>query len=275
MAQIIDVTWRIGPSGRLGHLRHAGRIEDGRGVEARPYRTFDAYGVMYLYDGAGIYRDPHGEQPIASGSLVYVFPGLPHWYGPVGASGWNEVHVVFEGAAFETAHRAGVLNEDRPVRRLLPVDYWLPHIDAFRTTRPPLTAGRTDAETCDLLRLLVDISSAPSSEARDWYDESQHLLGAELTEKLNLESVAESVGMRYETWRKQFQERAGVPPARFRLHKRIEAVRDLLRSGSIPNREIAQLVGFSDEYHLSRQFRQVTGLTPTQYRRQTSAIRRG
>lgn len=273
MAGTIDVTWRDEPAGRLGQLRHAGRIEDGRGVDVQPYRRYDAYGVMYLYDGAGVYRDQHGEQSLAAGSLVCVFPGVPHWYGPVGGSGWNEVHVVFEGAVFETAHRTGVLDERRPVRSLLPVDYWLPHIDAFRTTRPPSTTARADEEACDLLRLLVDISDASGSPAGDWFDESRRFLGADLAAKLDLEAVAEAVGMRYETWRKQFQERGGVPPARFRLHKRIEAVRDLLRAGSMPNREIAELVGFSDEYHLSRQFRSVTGMTPTHYRRHASLER--
>lgn len=267
----VRVTWRTGPGGRLGRLRHAGRIERGRGVVVRPFRSYDAYALMYLYEGRGVYRDQHIEQPLSGGSLVYVLPGVPHWYGPVGQAPWNEVHLVFEGTAFEAAHQRGLIDPDHPVRRLLPVDYWLPRLDAFRTGRAPRTRTGTDDETCSLLRLLVEIDGATGAGATavagNWLDESRQRLGEDLAARVDLARLAAAAGMTYETWRKRFQTDVGMPPARYRLHRRVDAARELMRNSALPNREIAQIVGFSDEYHLSRQFRQVTGMTPTQFRR--------
>lgn len=51
---------------------------------------------------------------------------------------------------------------------------------------------------------------------------------------------------------------------------RIEEVRRLLKNTDKPMKEIASLCGFSDDSKLSTAFRRSTGLTPRDYRRQTS-----
>ncbi|MGH3756186.1 helix-turn-helix domain-containing protein [Actinophytocola sp.] len=88
--------------------------------------------------------------------------------------------------------------------------------------------------------------------AGGWLDESQRRLGEDLAARLDLAAVAAAVGMGYESWRKRFQAALGLPPARYRLHRRVVAAQELMRHTSLPGREIARLVGFSDEYHLSK-----------------------
>ncbi|RFU85025.1 AraC family transcriptional regulator [Streptomyces triticagri] len=267
----IHVSWRSGPAGRTGRLRHAGRIENGRGVLIRPYRSFDGFALMYLYEGSGEYREENRVVPLRAGSVVYVTPGTPHWYGPVGSSGWNEVHLVFDGRLFTTLLESRLIDPARPVRSLTPVDYWLPRIDGFRTARPPRTRAGMDDEVCSLLRLLVEIDAATEEnggdQALNWLEESRRLLADNLADRLDMASVAAEVGMAYESWRKRFQSHTGVPPARYRLRRRVDAARELIRNSSLSGKEIAGIVGFSDEYHLSRQFHRVTGMTPTQFRR--------
>ncbi|MGH7711942.1 MAG: helix-turn-helix domain-containing protein, partial [Gemmatimonadaceae bacterium] len=48
---------------------------------------------------------------------------------------------------------------------------------------------------------------------------------------------------------------------------RIERVRELLAGTTDPLSAIAFSTGFSDQSHLTRQFRAVTGMTPAEYRR--------
>lgn len=48
---------------------------------------------------------------------------------------------------------------------------------------------------------------------------------------------------------------------------RIDAVRGLLFTTTLPLKEVAPRCGFRDEYHLSRIYRQVTNHTPGQLRR--------
>jgi transcriptional regulator GlxA family with amidase domain len=72
----------------------------------------------------------------------------------------------------------------------------------------------------------------------------------------------------YEQFRKRFQHEVGVSPARYRLQRRVEAARELLRySPRMTNRQVAETLGFADEFHFSRRFTQITGSTPRDFRR--------
>lgn len=69
----------------------------------------------------------------------------------------------------------------------------------------------------------------------------------------------------------QFEQRIrrifGVTPAQFIIKTRIDAACDLLRATKKPMAEIALECGFYDQSALSRQFKGVTGLKPSEYRR--------
>jgi AraC-like DNA-binding protein len=255
--------------GRLGRVRHAGRLEGARDSERGP-RVYDGHVLTYVYEGTGHYRDATTDLPLSPGSLVHVFPGHPHWYG-AGPDGWSEVFVNFEGPAFTTCLDTGLLDLRHPVRRLEPVSYWYERIDRFRSRRAPLTAAGTDDEVCDLLRLIVEVvardsSNPPPAQRTGWLTRSQALLTADLGDRLDLPAVAAAVGLPYETWRKRFTAETGSSPARYRVRQRIEAATELMRRTSLSNREIAADLGFSDGHHFARQFRLVTGMSTTQYR---------
>ncbi len=259
----IQVAWRSAPAGRLGQLSRAGRIERGRGVAIRPLRSYDAYALMYVYEGFGVYRDLTTTQPPSAGDLVFVVPGLPPL---VWTDGTRRLERGPPRVRWRRVQDGPPPRADRPEARR-----WLarsagriPHGES------PRTRAATDDETCRLLQLLVEIDRAcepaPTDGGGTWIDESKRRLGDDLGARLELATVAAAVGMSYESWRKQFRARVGLPPARYRLNCRIDAVRELLRNSSLRNREIAAITGFSDEYHLSRQFHRLTGTTPTQVR---------
>lgn len=265
---------RGGPGGRLGRVHSIGLIEGGRGMptDGRP-RAYDRYALVYVWRGSGRYRDREHNLALAQGDLVYVLPGHPRWYGVPGRGTWNEIFVVFDGPVFDLCAAQGLLDAERPVRRLDPVDHWHRRLDAFRTRRPPTTAAGADQEACELVQLLIDLaargagSAHPYPRSTSWLEESKARLGAELAEPLDLATVAAAVGMPYETWRKRITAMTGHPPARYRLLQRIESASVLLRRTSLTNRDIAASLGFSDEHHLARQFRRTTGMTTTEYRR--------
>jgi PAS domain S-box-containing protein len=74
----------------------------------------------------------------------------------------------------------------------------------------------------------------------------------------------------------QFEQRIkrvfGVTPVQFITKTRIDAACDLLRTTRKPVAEIALDCGFYDQSALSRQFKAVTGLKPTEYRARTVSL---
>jgi AraC-like DNA-binding protein len=87
--------------------------------------------------------------------------------------------------------------------------------------------------------------------------------------------VARALGVPYETFRKQFQRYVGVSPARYRTVRRIDAACALLQDSRNTIQSVALRLGFADEYHFSRRFKQVNGLSPRAFRRQLPASREG
>jgi len=61
-------------------------------------------------------------------------------------------------------------------------------------------------------------------------------------------------------------------PARYRTMRRIERLQRELLAGDAPLRVLAEAHGFYDEFHLSRQFKQVVGCTPSEFRASHRAV---
>ncbi len=58
----------------------------------------------------------------------------------------------------------------------------------------------------------------------------------------------------------------GLPPSRYVLWQRVEAVQRLLIETDWPLEALASETGFCDAFHLSKTFKRLTGISPRTYR---------
>jgi AraC-like DNA-binding protein len=235
-------------------------------------RVLGSYTIVLLLEGSGNYRDARGyERSIQPGDLIIIFPELGHHYGPGPGERWTEFYVMFDGPAFDLWRRAGLLDATQPVHALGPAEHWLDQLEA--TLQPAaLTPGGRMHELSRFFTVLTDkqTHAGPLQDRPpepDWLSQACARLAADLDQPLDPASVAQAVGLPYETFRKRFQRATGVSPARFRSIRRIDAACVLLYSPTQTISAIAQKLGFSDEYHFSRRFKQITGLAPREFRR--------
>ncbi|WP_150265525.1 AraC family transcriptional regulator [Paenibacillus tepidiphilus] len=85
------------------------------------------------------------------------------------------------------------------------------------------------------------------------------------TENITVKQLAEMAGVSPWQYTAIFQRLTGKKPLDYVAVQRIERSKQYLQETAEPVREVARLVGFSDEYYFSRRFRQKTGMTPGQY----------
>lgn len=83
----------------------------------------------------------------------------------------------------------------------------------------------------------------------------------------SMKQVAEHVGIGYDFLRHTFRKLRGKSLVRYFNEVRIERVKTLLTHSKLSLKEIASACGFNDEYYLSTVFRNMTGTTPGQYRK--------
>lgn len=91
-------------------------------------------------------------------------------------------------------------------------------------------------------------------------------VAAHLSESTDLAMLAAVAGLSIHHFAREFKQSAGMTPHYYLRQKRVERAQDMLANTDLSLSEIAYAVGFSDQSHLARHFRQMLGITPGQFR---------
>ncbi|MGG2396533.1 AraC family transcriptional regulator [Pseudomonas sp. SH1-B] len=110
------------------------------------------------------------------------------------------------------------------------------------------------------------IGEAPSPGREPWAVScAKQMLAEQLVEPPSLETLAAAVNLSPFHFARVFRRATGLPPHTWLKQRRLEQARALLKSGCSAIAVATQL-GFADQSHLSRQFKQVYGVSPGEYR---------
>jgi AraC-like DNA-binding protein len=258
----------------VGGLQLAGALENNEGIDPKAMRVLGSYGLIYVLAADGYYADARGvRRELGAGDAVLIFPELAHAYGPRPGTPWRHLYFVFSGPQFDLWRKAGLLDPTRPVWHAEPVDFWARRLEEAVQTgdnHGPAAALRTLGRFLDALGELLAVHETEerNPEGGAWYAESQRLLGGpEARGWLTPQQVARTVGLSYENFRKQFAARAGVSPGQFRKRKRIDRACSAIYHGGRTLKQLAEELEFCDVFHFSKAFKQITGTTPSEFRR--------
>lgn len=86
-------------------------------------------------------------------------------------------------------------------------------------------------------------------------------------QRLSTAEMADAVNLSTSWFSLVFRNTTGMTPHQWQLTKRVDQARDLLTRSDLSVADIADRLGFSDQAHLTRSFRQIVGETPASWRR--------
>jgi AraC-like DNA-binding protein len=92
---------------------------------------------------------------------------------------------------------------------------------------------------------------------------------AHFTEKLTVDMLANIAGVSTRSYAKLFKMLSGYNPMEFIIHLRINRSKELMEIPGRRLKDIAQSVGYQDEFYFSRIFKKFTGIPPKQYMKQS------
>ena len=96
----------------------------------------------------------------------------------------------------------------------------------------------------------------------------KELVHAKIEDDLTLIEMAQSVQLSTAHFSRMFRNSTGESPHRFVLRQRVERAKEMLRADEARVLDVAVTCGFKTQQHFARVFRQVCGVSPTEYRQQ-------
>ncbi|MEU1009729.1 AraC family transcriptional regulator [Streptomyces sp. NPDC005890] len=230
----------------------------------------DEYTIGVCVGGSEIIDYRGGHIRTGPGRIVVLEPGEMHTGGPGNAT---------DGYAYRALYAEPSLLADGTLGGL--PHFREPLIDdpalatALRTAHTELSACPDALQAESVLPWLLTALAQRHSTARPVPDRVpgadaiartvRDRLADELTDPPSLALLATDLGLsRYQLLR-AFRTTMGIPPYAWLAQHRVTKARVLLESGLRPA-EVAPLVGFADQAHLTRWFRRVLGVTPAAYR---------
>jgi len=260
----------------LGEIVYAGTKWNSQATYAHApppdyFRPTPHYLLVYTLEGEADYRDTTGVKTILRlGSLVWACPQINQSYGPRPGQRWSEFFVWFGGPLFDTWQQHGFPGPRTLILTLNPVNYWL---EQFRQCVAPDADPARSGLLC-LCRLQTILAEALRRDEQqrtgpadtDWRDEVCRRLREGTITAPTLKELARARQMSYSLFRQRFLTLTGKSPGQFRTEAVIANACRLLQETDEPIGAIAERLGFYDQFHFSRRFKQKVGLSPHAFR---------
>ncbi len=237
--------------------------------------THQEFAVGVCIDGVESIRYRDAVHYAGPGTVVVLEPGEAHTGGPAAATGfayrcvYPPAVMLADGAAGQPHFRDAVIGDPALARAFLAAH------DAL-ACGDPLEGESRLAYTLGALVCRHAMQSRPPGAAPG--QRVVQAVMARLADRMvcppTLAEIAAEVGLsRYHLVR-SFGAAAGMPPYAWLAQHRVSRARRLLDAGCAPA-DVAGLVGFADQAHLTRWFRRVLGVTPGAYRNSIQDSRGG
>lgn len=94
---------------------------------------------------------------------------------------------------------------------------------------------------------------------------AQQLVQEKIEEKLTVPVVAEGIGVSASYLTALFHKHLQISPGEYIRRTKLQQSKQLIREGQLNFTQIAQRLQYSTVHHFSRQFKQMFGMTPTEY----------
>jgi AraC-like DNA-binding protein len=242
-------------------------------------RVQDEYQIIYISGGKGVFESLNcSTTDINEGTVLLLFPGEWHRYKPDKHTGWTEYWVGCKGDIVDNLLNQHFFSKENPVLEIglheNMVQLFTEIIDRTReekTGYQPLVAG-----------IVLHLLGAIHAFTRQQHFEEENLtenainkarlvIRTRIEQDFTMEQLAEELNVSYAWFRKAFKKYTGIAPHQYLIQLRIEKAKLFLTENKMPIKEIALKLNFESSFYFSRIFKDKTGVTPEQYRKNRKA----
>lgn len=243
----------LGPGVELHAYRH---LAQAFAPHAHPF-----YVLGLVTEGRRLLSTGSCKHVLAAGAMVVFNPGDPHGCIAIEHTPLSYLSLcldcrIVEGFMGFAPRFAGPLLHGEPIRAAFD--------QLVATAAPNRLVSNTQALRALLTILPQELPAAKTSA--DILDSMARTISSQPDAPFSLDTVARALHLSRFGASRAFTKRFGLSPDAFRQSERVERARALLVQGTSPS-VVASLLGYSDQAHLTRAFKQRTGFTPGAYQK--------
>jgi AraC-like DNA-binding protein len=237
-------------------------------------RILQEYQINYITEGTGVFETSTDQFQVVPGSILILRPGLWHRYKPDPATGWNEHYVGFNGDFCSKLFNDGFFQSKKPV---LYVGFQENLLKLFLEIIQLVKEEKTGHQQMGAANTILLLSSILSvTRNQEFAGKSiEHTIRKaclffreNLNTNVNIEDLARKLHVGYSYFRQMFRKYTGISPTQYHLSLRIQKAKDLLVSTDKSFKEIAIDLGFESYFYFSRIFKDKTGKSPMEFRKE-------
>ena len=236
----------------------------------------------YIISGRGLLMstDENGvksDHRLSEGEGFLIFPNQVNTYVADLDDPWEYIWVEFDGIhVADELERVGMtpsspvyrsLSSDRRARMVEEMRYLVAHSDASALH----LIGHTYLFLDYLLSSVDRPSELPASKIQGFYiREAIDFIKESYQTDITVEDIAKRTGLNRSYFGKVFKAATGKSPQQYLIAYRMSKASELLKLTALPVAEVGRAVGYPNQLHFSRAFKNALGISPRDWRRQNA-----
>jgi len=254
---------------RAGHLQAGPEYGIARRICA-------GHDLLLCVSGGGFIQAGGKTYPVSPGELAWLNGHHPHAHWAHSGDPWDLLWARLDGHSLNGIYEV-LRVPDSPVFKLLDrrrTEDILRRILRLLRERPCALEALVHAEASALIACLFEarqtelaasLGSGPGLPAK--LRKTLTDLSLYYYRQWRVQDLADAAGMSVPHFFRCFQKATGATPISFLRRERINQAKRRLIESSDSIKEIAEQVGYSDQFYFSRDFKRYTGMSPTGFRR--------
>ena len=234
-------------------------------------RILHEWQLCFIEEGEGVVEFRQRRFKAKKGSLIVLPSGCWHRYRPNPKTGWTTLWIGFNGDLATRLVGGAGFNPDGEVRTLSDGNRF--HRLFLNAVTDILENGHDNVYTAAAqIPMLVAavVEGLPSDASRTANAELVHRAQMYITEHANetidFESLAESLGLTYRSFRYLLSKETSSSPLQYQLGVRLARAKNLLKSSDMSIAEIAKTLGFNSTWYFSHFFKKHAKTSAAAYR---------
>ena len=233
-------------------------------------RTLAEYQIIYITKGRGIFETSNRTHVIVPGSIMVVFPGVPHFYKPEYEVGWTEYWVGFKGPHADSLCQQGFLSPEKPLYEVgLQNSLLAIYTQIFELvqSQQPLFQIRASSLVLSLIAEILahERKAVQYTHSEQLVEKAKFLMEENIYGEINLNGIGDMLGVSTSHLNAVFKSYTAMTPYQYYISIKIRKAKELLEREDLAIKEVAFRLGFDDPYYFSRLFKKKTGISPSRW----------